>query len=244
MKLTKTTRSRARVAPPTLASSLTKRILSKTWRAAWQSGLLMAALIVALVLVAILNLGAHALAWTAIGPTDDYVTNRWLSMVIPATTGVVVGISIAWRNWKAYREQTLNGLENLVRSAAGALATCTEVYMGVAAIRWTLDANVQAAKEGRPEGLKIETIQPYLEVSLVETLLLCAGIYATIEITRRACLLKRASARTARAQLRADIVRNVEDLKTTFTGKRATVQSRQKSYRRAQTRINEVWSKS
>lgn len=230
------------VASPILASSLTKRILSKAWRAIWQSGLLMAALLVALVLMAILNLGTQALVWTAISPTDDYVTNTWLSMVLPVVTGMVVGISIGWRNWKAYRDQTLNGIENLARSVVGALATSTEVYMGVAAIRWTLESGVQAAKEGIPGDPTVETIQPYLEVGLVETFLLCVGIYATVEITRRACWMRRASGRTARAQLRADLVRNVGALKTTFTGKRAAVQRRQKSYRRAQARINGAWS--
>ena len=197
--LRQSTSAHARVVPPIPAGSLTKRILSKTWRAIWQSGLFMAALLVTLILMAILNLGTYVLAWTAISPTNDYVTDRWLSMVIPATAGIVVGISIAGRNRKTYRDQTLNGVENLVRSAAGALATSTEVYMGVAAIRWTLESGVQAAKEEIAGGPTIETIQPYLEVGLVETLLLCAGIYATVEITRRACLMQKESARTARA---------------------------------------------
>lgn len=93
---------RTRMAMLTSARSLTKRVLTQVWLAFWRSGLILAALIVALVLMAILNLGTYLLAWTAIEPTDDFVTNRWLSMIIPAITGSVVGISIAWRNWKEY----------------------------------------------------------------------------------------------------------------------------------------------
>lgn len=233
---------RSRMATPASARSLTKRVLIKVLLAFWRSGLVLAALIVALVLMAILNLGTHLLAWTAIEPTDDYVTNRWLSLVFPAITGLVVGISIAWRNWKGYRVQTLNGLGNLVRSTAGGLATCTEVYMGIAAIRWTINSSVEAAKSGIPEGATPETIQPYIEVSLAETFLLCVGIYATVEITRRACWMRNASARTARAQFRADFWRSVEGLKTTLSGEHAAVMLRQKSYRRAQARVNSVWS--
>ena len=225
-----------------VARSLTKRVLSKGWSVLWRSGVLTAFLIVALVLLAMAQLGVYALAWTVIGPTDNYVTNRWLSMVFPAAVGLVVGISIAWRNWKAHRAQSLNGLENLARSTAGALAAYIQVYMGVAAVRLVVESSMQSAKENIPDGLTPETIQPYFEVSFVETLLLAGGIYATVEITRRACLMRKPNARTARAQLRVYIEHNVAELKVIFTGRRAKTQMRQKSYRRAQRRLNSVWN--
>ena len=222
-------------------SSLVRQVLSKAWSILWRGGVLTALLIVTLVLLAMAQLGLYALAWAMVGPTDDYVTNRWLSMALPSAVGLVVGTSIALRNWKEHRRQTLNGMENLGRSVAGAFAACAEVYMGLAAVRLIVETGVRSAKEDFSDVMTPEIPQAYFEVSLAESFLLLVGIYATVEITRRACFMKEPSAQTARSQLWADVIRNIEGLKRPFTNSRALSHRRRKSYRRAQRRIDSVW---
>ena len=220
---------------------LTTLALSKIWSLIWRSGVLAALVVVALILMAMAQLGVYAIAWTMIGPTDDYVTNRWLSMVFPAAIGIFIGILVAWRNWRTHRARTLNGVENSVRSTAGALAAYIEVYMGIAAVRLVLDSTVQAANENIPGGLTPEAIQPYFHVSLTEALLLASGIYATVEITRRACLMRQPSVQTAWSQSKEEAMQSVENLKRAFAGSLTAKEIRQRSYSRAQRRIDSVW---
>ena len=197
---------------------LMMRILHMWLRLIWGSGTLLACLLVALIIMAMAQVGVAALAWTLIGPTDNYVTNKWLSMVFPATVGLVVGVTVAWRNWRVHRSQMLNGQENFGRSIAASLAAYMEVSMGIAAIKLLFESSVWSAKENIPDGLTPETIQPYFQVSFMESLLLAGGVYAVVEITRRACLMNRPSLRTARDEFMGELLRSAVNLKRVYAG--------------------------
>ena len=216
------------------------RVLYIGWRLLWRSGVLTACSLVALIIMAMAQLGVYALAWTMIGPTDSYITNKWLSMAFPAAVGLVVGVSVAWRNWRVRRSQTLNGRENFVRSIAASLAAYSEVSMGVAAIRLLLESGVQSAKESISDGLTLEAVQPYIQVGLAEAVLLAAGVYAVVEITRRACLMSQPSVRTARDEFLGELVSFAGNLKKFYAGSSDTGDFRLRSYERAQRRMNEV----
>ena len=206
-------------------------------------GVLTGCLLVALIVMAMAQLGVYAFAWTMIGPTDSYVTNRWLGMVFPASVGLLVGVSVAWRNWRVHRSQMLNGRENFGRSMAASLAAYTEVSMGISAIKLLLESGVRSAKESISGGLTAEAIQPYFQVSIAEALLLASGVYAVVEITRRACLMSRPSVQTARDEFLAEFLRNVANLKRLFVGSNVISECRTTQYERAQRRIREVCPK-
>ena len=222
------------------------RILHMLVRLIWGSGALLACLLIALIIMAMAELGLTALVWTATDPTDNYVTNRWLSMMFPATVGLVVGVTVAWRNWRVHRSQMLNGWDNFGRSIAASLAAYIEVSMGIAAIKLLVESSVLSAKESVPDGLTPAVIQPYFLVSLVESLLLVGGVYAVVEITRRACFMNRPSVRTARGKLVDELLRSVVNLKRVYAGTTIETERRQMTpHERAQRRMREAcpWNK-
>lgn len=93
-------------------------------------GILALALISTALLQLVCALIALAIVWMILNPTENPFTAKWLSLIPPAVVGGLVGITLAWKNWRAFRADTLNGVEVTSRALVGGAAAAMETHVG------------------------------------------------------------------------------------------------------------------